>query len=121
MSVQGLCTQKACQDCFPKFEHRSREIIDLIHSDVGGPMSSACLTGSLYYVVFIEDSSRKTRIYFMKKRDEVFSKFTKFKALFENQTGHFDAFCREAGFKRALTVPYNHNRMGLQRERSNPS
>jgi hypothetical protein len=47
-------------------------------------MSSTSLTSSLYYVSFIDDSSRKTWIYFMKTKDEVFSKFTKFKALVEN-------------------------------------
>jgi transposase InsO family protein len=87
-------------------------------------MSSASLTGNIYYVSFIDDSSRKTWIYFMKTKDEVFSKFQEFKALVENQTGKkikvlrfdnggeytskdFDAFCREARIKRELTIPYN--------------
>jgi hypothetical protein len=83
-SVQRLCTQQACQDCFPSSEHRLRGILDLIHSDVCGPMSSTSLTSNIYYVSFIDDSSRKTWIYFMKTKDEVFNRFQEFKALVEN-------------------------------------
>jgi hypothetical protein len=45
---------------FPSSEHRSRGILDLIHSDVYGPMSLASFTGNLYDVTFIDDSSGKT-------------------------------------------------------------
>jgi hypothetical protein len=41
---------------------------------------------SLYYVSFIDDFSRKTWIYFLRKKLEVFEKFKEFKSLVENQT-----------------------------------
>ena len=63
---------------------RKKESWIIIHSDVCGPMSSSSLTGYVYYVSFIEDFSRKTWIYFMKNKDEVFFKFKEFKALIEN-------------------------------------
>ena len=50
------------------------------------PMSSSSLRGYVYYVSFIDDFSRKTWIYFIKNKDEVFSKFKEFKALIENHT-----------------------------------
>ena len=56
----------------------------MIHSDVCGPMSSSSLSGHVNYVSFIDDFSRKTWIYFMKNKDEVFIKFREFKALIEN-------------------------------------
>jgi hypothetical protein len=65
-------------------EHKLRGILDLVHLDVCGPMSSTSLTGNIYYISFIDDSSRKTWIYFMKTKDEVFSRFQEFKALVEN-------------------------------------
>jgi hypothetical protein len=40
----------------------------------------------VYYVSFIDDFSRNTRIYFLRKKSEVFDKFKEFKALVENQT-----------------------------------
>ena len=47
-------------------------------------MPSSSLSGYVYYVSFIDDFSKKTWIYFMKKKDEVFNKFKEFKALIEN-------------------------------------
>jgi hypothetical protein len=39
---------------------RSEGILDLVHSDVCGPMFVASLTGSMYYVSFIDDFCQKT-------------------------------------------------------------
>ena len=61
--------------------------MDLIHFDVCGPMSVQSFSGFSYYVIFIDDYSRKTWIYFMKTKDEVFDRFKEFRALVENQTG----------------------------------
>ena len=49
-------------------------------------MSSKSLSGYVYYVSFIDEFSRKTWIYFMKNKDEVFNKFKEFKALIKNHT-----------------------------------
>jgi len=41
----------------------------------------------MYYVSFIGDFSQKTWTYFLKTKDEVFSRFMEFKSLLENQIG----------------------------------
>jgi transposase InsO family protein len=63
-------------------------------------------------------------MYFLKSKDEVFSKFKEFKALIENlserkikilrsdnggeyTSKEFVNFCKDAGIKRELTTPYN--------------
>ena len=71
-SVKGKNTKKT----FPSSESKAKGI----HSDVCGPMSSSSLSGYAYYVSFTDDFSRKTWVYFMKNKDEVFSKFKEFKA-----------------------------------------
>ena len=71
---------------FTSSKSKAKGILEIIHSDVCGPMSSSSLSGYVYYVSFIYDFSRKTWIYFMKNKDEVFSKFKEFKALIENNT-----------------------------------
>jgi hypothetical protein len=68
-----------------RYTHINYEILDLIHSDVCGPMTKS-LGGHLYYVTFIDDHSRKTWVYLLKSKDEVFSKFQEFKAEVENLT-----------------------------------
>ena len=80
--VQKERTQKT----FPSSESKVKGILEIIHSDVCGPMSSNSLSMYVYYVCFIDDFSKKTWIYFMKNKDEVFSKFKEFKALIENHT-----------------------------------
>ena len=44
------------------------------------------LSGYAYYVSFIDDYSCKTWIYFLKRKNEFFSKFKEFKDLVENHT-----------------------------------
>jgi hypothetical protein len=71
---------------FPYGAIRENGILELVHSDVFDPISMPSLGGSLYFVSFIDDFSRKTWIYFLRKKSEVFEKFKEFKALVENQT-----------------------------------
>jgi hypothetical protein len=65
----------------------SKGVLDLIHSDVCGLMSMDSVIGFKYFVLFIEDYSKKTWVYFLKAKDEVFNKFQEFKVMVENQIG----------------------------------
>jgi transposase InsO family protein len=82
------------------------------------------LGGSLYYLTFIDDYSRKTWLYLLKSKDEVFNKFQEFKAEIENLTNkkiktlridnggeytskEFIVFYKSIGIRRELTVPHN--------------
>ena len=77
----------------------------------------------MYYVSFIDDFSRKTWIYFLRKKSEVFGRFKEFKALVENQTekqikvlstynggefygNEFEEFYKKCGIARQTTTPY---------------
>jgi transposase InsO family protein len=119
----GSMLGKHAKATYPSSKHSSKGILDLVHSNVCGPMSVASPKKSMYYVSFIDDFSRKTWIYFLNTKDEVFSRFQEFKALDENQTWRkfkvvrsdnggeytskeFEGFCKEAGIKREMTVSY---------------
>ena len=71
---------------FPTRDNREAGILDLIHTYVSGRMSYVSLNGFEYYVIFIDDYSKKTWIFFLKAKGEVFKCFKEFKALVENQT-----------------------------------
>ncbi|KAJ0754054.1 putative RNA-directed DNA polymerase [Helianthus annuus] len=43
--------------------HRRNNILDLVHSDVCGPMKTRTLGGCLYFVTFIDDHSRKLKVW----------------------------------------------------------
>ena len=72
---KGCAKGKNTKKNFLSSESKEKGILEIIHSDVCGPMSSSSLSGYVYYVYFIDDFSRKTSIYFLKNKDEVFSKF----------------------------------------------
>jgi hypothetical protein len=57
---RGCALGKTVNGSFPSSDSRSKGILDLIHTDVCGPMNVASLNGYLYYVLFIDDHSRKT-------------------------------------------------------------
>jgi len=70
---------------FPSGATRAKGILEVIHSDVFGQVSIPSLGGSLYYISFIDDLSRMTWFYFLKKKSEVFERFQELKSLVENQ------------------------------------
>eukprot|EP00253_Pinus_taeda_P007806 PITA_07806 len=123
-TCRGCATGKFAKSPFPSSDNRATGILDLIHSDVSGRMSHVSLSGYEYYVLFIDDHSRRTWIYFLKTKSEVFKRFQEFRALVETQTGRkikslrsenggeytlgeFVDYCAEAGIRREFTVPYN--------------
>ena len=114
---KGSAKGKNIKNPFPKSETKTKGTLELIHLDACGPIPSTSLSGYEYYVTFIDDYSRKTWIYFLKAKDEVFGKFKEFKALIENHSErriktlriddggeynskYFESFCKEAGIKR---------------------
>jgi hypothetical protein len=63
---------------------RAKGILELIQSDVFGTVPIPSLDKYVYYVSFIDDFSRNTWIYFLRKKSKVFDTFKEFKALVEN-------------------------------------
>ena len=60
-------------------------ILERIHIDVCGPFLVASTTKNRYYVIFVNDFSRKCWIFFMQKKSETYSKLYEFKALVEKE------------------------------------
>jgi hypothetical protein len=83
---KGCILRKNIKKSFPSSDNKAQGILDLVHSDVCGPMSSPSLSGCLYYVIFIDDYSRKCWIYFLKAKSDIFDKIKEYKAFIENKT-----------------------------------
>jgi hypothetical protein len=62
--------------------------LQLVHSDLCGPLSSPSFSGYKYFLTFIDDFSRRTWVYFLKLKSEFFDKFLAYRALVEKQSGH---------------------------------
>ena len=91
--MQGVC--EACQlgkqsrAVFPHDQHVSKEVLDVVHTDVWGPTKTTSMGGCRFYVMFIDDHTRKVWVYFMQEKSEVFTHFQSFKAMVEKQTGRY--------------------------------
>ena len=71
---------------FPHDRNVSKIVLDVVHSDVWGPAKTMSMGGCRYYVTFIDDHTRKTWVYFMKEKSEVFTCFQHLRTLAEKQT-----------------------------------
>ena len=134
---QGCAEGKHTRGPFPSSDNKTTDILQLVCSDLFGMMPVNSLGGYLYYLTFTDDYSRKTWIYYLKKKDEVFTWFYHFKAMIENQSekrikilrtnngteyesNEFHDYCREVGIKRETTMPYTFEQNGVA-ERKNYS
>ncbi|KAK8564767.1 hypothetical protein V6N12_058349 [Hibiscus sabdariffa] len=97
--LSGLknATLKNCAHCLARKQrrvsfsslppHRKSELLELVHSDVCGPIKVRSHGGALYFVIFIDDCSRKLWVYTLKSKDQVFETFKQFQASVERETG----------------------------------
>lgn len=145
MNIDRETNDLKCKSCmigkvhtlpFPKqSETCAKDILDVVHSDVCGPINVPSVGGSKYFLTFIDDRSRRIFIYFMKSKDEVFDKFKEFQKLVERQTGkkikilrsdnggeyinaEFNKYLKESGIARQLSVPHSPQQNGVA-ERAN--
>ena len=72
---KGCALGKYTKISFPSSDNRVASILELIHLDLCGLISSVSLCGYYYYGTFIDEFSRRTWIFFKKTKGWVFRKF----------------------------------------------
>ena len=65
---------------------RATKLLQLVHSDVSGPIEVQSIGGSRYFVSFIDDYSKWTVVYFMRRKSAVLACFKLFRPLAEKHT-----------------------------------
>ena len=82
LKIDGSAELDFCEACqigkqpkkpFPKKASRTKKILEIVHSEVCGPMPVKSLGGRRYFVTFIDDFSRFSQLYFMEQKSEVLS------------------------------------------------
>uniref|UniRef100_A0A251TCA0 Putative copia protein n=1 Tax=Helianthus annuus TaxID=4232 RepID=A0A251TCA0_HELAN len=118
-----------------KAKWRASEPLQLVHSDICGPMNTPSIGGCKYFITFIDDFSRKTWVYFLKLKSDALRYFKNFKQQVENQIeckikgirtdrggeycGHeFQNFLKNNGIHHQLTTSYTPQQNGVA-ERKN--
>ena len=130
-NCDGCVLGKQSRSPFPKSsDSKTTSVLELVHSDVCGPMSVASVGGSFYFITFVDDYSRYVWVYIIRKKGQAIDKFKEFIALSENTTGkrikrfrsdnggeyfsgEFDAICKERGIFREPTIPYTPQHNGV--------
>mgnify|MGYP003702965791 CR=1 FL=1 len=79
---------KICVHCLAGQQHRvsfhknvisrKENVLELIHSDVCGPLKVRTHSGALYFITFIDDYSRKVWIFLLKTKNQVLEVFKHF-------------------------------------------
>ena len=75
---------KMTKDPFTGHSERANELLDLIHTDVCGPLSSDARGGYKYFITFTDDFSRYGYVYLMRHKSESFEMFKYFQNEVQN-------------------------------------
>lgn len=81
------CQGKMCSYPFSSSETKTRNILEVVHSDISGPIETQSIGHARYFITFIDDFTKMVFIYFMKSQSEVLETFKKFNKFVENHTG----------------------------------
>ncbi|KAI5312848.1 hypothetical protein L3X38_042022 [Prunus dulcis] len=86
---EGCKLGKQHRDSFPaESTWRAQSPLELVHTDICGPMQIASMSENRYFLLFIDDYTRMAWVYFLRNKSNAFECFKKFKAMTELQSGH---------------------------------
>jgi hypothetical protein len=87
-ACEGCVLRKHPQEKFDKGKsQRASPPLDLIHNDLMGPFPHTSIRKVRFVLIFVDDFSHFTWIYFLRKKSEVFQHLKDFKDLVETQSG----------------------------------
>lgn len=86
-SCKVCSSGKLTASSFPKSSQKDIDILDIIHTDVCGPMRPESREKAKYFITFTDDCSRRTTVYFMQNKNDALRIFKEFKKYVEKQTG----------------------------------
>lgn len=114
---------------------RAKNVLELVHTDICGPMNIKSYGNARYFATFIDDKTRYMEIVFLKSRSDILKEFDKYRLRVERETGRkivklrsdnakeyiskeFNDYVEKLGVKRQLTVEYTPQQNGVA-ERAN--
>ncbi|CAH2103986.1 unnamed protein product [Euphydryas editha] len=79
------CEGKQTRLPFPHSANKSSGVLELVHTDLCGPMENLSLGKARYFLLFVDDFSRMCTVYFLREKNETFKYFKQYKELVETQ------------------------------------
>lgn len=97
VAIRKCDIHRSCECCaqgklprqpFPKkATQQSSKVLDLVHSDICGPMNTTSPGGSRYFLTIIDDFSRYTMVYFLKRKSEAIDRIEDYVNMVHNRFG----------------------------------
>ena len=143
-AVRGMSTVEKpsnpiCDSCqkgkqtrvmFKSKEHHSKKPLELVHTDLCGPMRTQSTNGDKYFMLCIDDYTRMTWVLFLKHKHQALDRFKVFKAQVENQlekrikilrsdrggeftSEEFTKYCEHHGIQRQYSAPRTPQQNGV--------
>ncbi|CAH2088142.1 unnamed protein product [Euphydryas editha] len=84
-SCTVCCEGKQTRLPFPHSANKSSGVLELVHTDLCGPMENLSLGKAKYFLLFVDDFSRMCTVYFLREKNETFKYFKQYKELVETQ------------------------------------
>ncbi|KAL0559430.1 hypothetical protein IC582_004040 [Cucumis melo] len=102
---------------------RAKTSLELVHSDLCGPMNVKARRGYEYFISFIYDYSRYGYVYLVQNKSDSFEKFKKYKAEVENESGKTTKTLRSDRDREYMDLQFQDYLIehGIQSQLSTPS
>jgi hypothetical protein len=120
---------------FKSKTYASKEILEIVHTDLCGPIEVQSYRGDKYIMLLVDDYSRMMTVMFLKQKSDAFQMFKWYLARVEKETGkslkclrsdrggeftsnEFEIFCKERGIKRQTSAPRTPAQNGIAERRN---
>ena len=134
-----MCKQcqlgKMTKSTFKSKVYTSNEVLELVHTDLCGPIEVQSYKGDIYIMLLVDDFSRMMKIMFLKQKLEAFQMFKWYLARVEKEIGkslkyprsdrggeftsrEFEEFCNDKGIKRQTSTPRTPPQNGIVKRRN---
>ena len=129
-----MCKQcqlgKMTKSSFKSKTYTSNEVLELVHTDLCGPIEVQNYKQDKYIILFVYDYSRMMTVMFLKQKIDVFQIFKWYLARVQKDTGkslkclrfdrggeftskEFEEFCNDKGIKRQISAPRTPSQNGI--------
>ena len=136
--------REICSTCATGRQHKegstgtrekTAQILQVVHSDICGPMQVSTITGEKYFITFIDEKSGRIAVTLLQRKDQALEAFQAYQSRAEKEAGrkiealrtdgggeyarqHFQRYLKSSGIVHRVSPPYTPSQNGLA-ERAN--
>ena len=58
--------------CFKRKDYQSKEVLEIVHTDLCGPIRVESYNGEQFFILFVDDYSRMMTVMYLREKIEAF-------------------------------------------------